>query len=66
MTDTDNIVCGCSTCYDTDDVNDCYKAKQRPTVAAAEVKMEEMEDNTKETKADKAKFEAAQKAGQDL
>ena len=46
MTDADKVVCGCSTCCDTDDVTDAYNGKRRKIVAAAEVKLEEMEDST--------------------
>ena len=61
MSDTDKVICGCSTCCDTDDVNDAYKGKRRKIVAKAEVKLEEMPDGSAAEKADKAKFEAALK-----
>ena len=57
MTDADKVVCGCSTCCDTDDVNTAYNGKRRKIVSAAEVDLDEMADNTEEEKRSKAEFQ---------
>ena len=45
MTDADKAICGCSTCCDTDDINDAYNGKRRKLAALYEVRLEELGDS---------------------
>ena len=50
MTDADKVICGCSTCCDTDDINDAYNDKRRKLAALYEVRLEELGDSTRAEK----------------
>jgi len=42
MSDADKVMCGCSTCLDTDDIVEAYNGKRRKIISTTEIEIEEM------------------------
>ena len=61
MTYADKVVCGCSTCCDADDVITAYNGKRRKISLVADIKLEEMDDNTVDKIISNVEFEVALK-----
>ena len=56
MSDAQKIICGCSTCLDTDDVVEAYNGKRRKIIASKEVELEEMPETTRAERREKEKL----------
>ena len=56
MSDADKVICGCSTCLDTDDLVEAYNGKRRKLIATTEIELDEMEETTRSQSHEKSQL----------